>query len=213
MKKRSGLLIKLSSRIIQGLVNPVISDVKINPQKFAFPCVISRSVHVYQRQQIRQVHPTSQKIKNEQHSWRITAHLQVYRRMEEEHASPSTPVPATLNFLWIRSILLTCTSYKGVLRAHKQHIKDITVCEFTWHSLQKRSISKALPTAISACSAKYILVHYDAQIIEKFNTIKNDTSQYVGKLNRMAQSWKSDRFTLNSLSYEELLIKNLNKKC
>jgi hypothetical protein len=102
----------------------------------------------------------------------------------------------------IRSILLTCTSYKGLLRAHKQHIKDITVSEFTWNSLQKRNIAKDLPTAISACSAKYILVHYDAQIIEKFHTIKNDTSQYVGKLNRMAQSWKSDRFTLNSFSYE-----------
>jgi uracil phosphoribosyltransferase len=45
--------IKMPNRIMQGLVNAVVSAVKINPQEIATPNAVARSNHVDKRKQVQ----------------------------------------------------------------------------------------------------------------------------------------------------------------
>jgi hypothetical protein len=44
-------------------------------------------------------------------------------------------------------------------------------------------------------SLRHLAVHYYSQVIDRVNTIKDDTTQHVRKFNRMTQSWERDRTT------------------
>jgi hypothetical protein len=72
-------LIKVPNRIIQGLVNAVVSAVKINSQEIATPSTVARRNHVDKRKQAAFQGGSKH----------------IGSRIEEDHTCPSIPVLAT----------------------------------------------------------------------------------------------------------------------
>jgi hypothetical protein len=85
-------------------------------------------------------------------------------------------------------------------RAHKRNIKvfkSIKVAKLTWQTLHKPQYCQSLSNRnINMPSKWHLAVHYYSQVIDKVNTIKDDTTQHVRKFNRNTQSWECVQFTI-----------------
>jgi hypothetical protein len=90
-------------------------------------------------------------------------------------------------------------------RAHKRNkkgLKSIRVPKLTRQLLHKPKHCQSPSNCnINMPSKRNLTVHYYSQVIDRVNTIKDDTTLHVRKFNKMTQSWKRDWFAFTDVQF------------